>query len=210
MQTAVLPDLAEAERGRPQFDELLALVGTQLADADVATLERADDFAATAHEGQFRKSGEPYILHPIATARALVEIQFIDVETLSAALLHDVIEDTGRTVEDLEQEFGTKVARLVDGVTKLGMTASKVTQTEETTAARLERDKAAQAENLRKMVLAMAEVQSVRRNEKLATMYVVDVSQSIPQEYRSSILQFVSEDAKKRDARRGDLAGETM
>ena len=69
MQTAVLPDLAEADRGRPQFDELLALVSAQLADADVATLERAYDFAATAHEGQFRKSGEPYILHPIATAR---------------------------------------------------------------------------------------------------------------------------------------------
>ena len=157
MQTAVLPDLAEAERGRPQFDELLALVSAQLNDADVATLERAYEFAATAHEGQFRKSGEPYILHPIATARALVGIQFIDVETLSAALLHDVVEDTGRTVDELEQVFSTKIARLVDGVTKLGITASKVAQADETTAARQARDKAAQAENLRKMVLAMAE-----------------------------------------------------
>ncbi|MFN8512550.1 MAG: bifunctional (p)ppGpp synthetase/guanosine-3',5'-bis(diphosphate) 3'-pyrophosphohydrolase [Thermomicrobiales bacterium] len=155
---AVLPDLAEVDRGRPQFDDLFALVKPQLSDADAAMLERAYEYAATAHTGQFRKSGEPYILHPIATARALVEIQFIDIETLAAALLHDVIEDTGRTFEDLEGEFGTKVARLVDGVTKLGKTASRVTQTDENSAAaRLERDKAAQAENLRKMVLAMAE-----------------------------------------------------
>ncbi len=157
MQTVVSSDLADAERGRPQFAELLALVKPQLTDADVAMLERAYEYSATAHDGQRRKSGEPYIYHPIGTARVLVEIQFADTETLAAALLHDVIEDTGRTVEDLEQEFGTKVARLVDGVTKLGKTASKVTQAEETVASRQERDKAAQAENLRKMVLAMAE-----------------------------------------------------
>jgi GTP pyrophosphokinase len=157
MSIALSPDRTEADRGRPQFDDLLALVKPQLTDADAALLERAYDFAATAHDGQFRKSGEPYILHPIATARALVEIQFIDAETLAAALLHDVVEDTGRSVDELDQEFGTKVARLVDGVTKLGKTASRVTQTDDSTAARQERDKAAQAENLRKMVLAMAE-----------------------------------------------------
>jgi GTP pyrophosphokinase len=157
MQTVAAPDLIAAERGRPQFDDLLAIVRSQLTDADVAFLERAYEFAADAHDGQRRKSGEPYICHPIATAYALVEIQFIDVETLAAALLHDVIEDTAATLEDLDREFGSKVARLVDGVTKLGLTASKVTQAEETTAARQARDKAAQAENLRKMVLAMAE-----------------------------------------------------
>src|SRR5918998_4232259 len=102
MQTVAAPDLIAIERGRPQFDDLLAIVRSQLTDADVAFLERAYEFAADAHDGQRRKSGEPYICHPIATAYALVEIQFIDVETLAAALLHDVIEDTAATLEDLD------------------------------------------------------------------------------------------------------------
>ena len=93
----------------------------------MALIERAYEYAATAHAGQRRKSGEPYIFHPIATARILAEMQ-LDPETIAAALLHDVIEDTGATSRNSTAEFGARVAKLVDGVTKLGQTASRISQ----------------------------------------------------------------------------------
>jgi guanosine-3',5'-bis(diphosphate) 3'-pyrophosphohydrolase len=102
--------------------------------------------AKDAHEGQTRSSGEPYIIHPVAVARILAEMR-LDIETLQAALLHDVIEDTEVTKEELEAQFGTTVAELVDGVSKLDKL-------------KFRDRKEAQAENFRKMVLAM--VQDIR------------------------------------------------
>jgi GTP diphosphokinase / guanosine-3',5'-bis(diphosphate) 3'-diphosphatase len=147
------------EVGRAEFDELLAFVRRQMPGVNTAVIERAYEYAATAHAGQLRKSGEPYIFHPIATARILTEMQ-LDAETIAAALLHDVIEDTGATEQELAAEFGPRVAKLVDGVTKLGQTASRLSHADDG-AGRHEREKAAQAENLRKMVLAMVDDVSV-------------------------------------------------
>lgn len=99
-----------------------------------------------AHEGQTRSSGEPYIIHPVAVARILAEMH-LDNETLMAALLHDVIEDTEVTKEELAAQFGETVAELVDGVSKLDKL-------------KFRDRKEAQAENFRKMILAM--VQDIR------------------------------------------------
>src|SRR3954463_9306275 len=86
--------------------------------ADVGLIERAYDFAAKAHDGQRRKSGEPYFTHPAAVAGVIADLR-LDTASICAGLLHDCVEDTLATVDDLEREFGEEVAFLVDGVTKL-------------------------------------------------------------------------------------------
>lgn len=108
--------------------------------ADIALVERAYRTAHRCHEGQFRRSGEPYITHPVAVAEILADLGIGPV-TVSAALLHDTVEDTDYTLDDLRAEFGDEVAMLVDGVTKL----DKVTYGD-----------AAQAETVRKMIVAMS------------------------------------------------------
>ncbi|MDQ3689260.1 MAG: bifunctional (p)ppGpp synthetase/guanosine-3',5'-bis(diphosphate) 3'-pyrophosphohydrolase [Chloroflexota bacterium] len=122
--------VAEAQRHRPNADENL--------------LRRAYETAATAHEGQLRSSGEAYVTHPVEVAYYLATLQ-MDAETLAAALLHDVPEDTDYTIPEIEKRFGREVARLVDGVTKLSKFGSARTMEEQ------------QAENIRKMFMAMAE-----------------------------------------------------
>ncbi len=122
-------------------DRLLRIVGRYLTEEELAEVKRACVYGAFAHEEQFRSSGEPYIFHPIAVALILSEVQ-IDKDSLVGAILHDVIEDTEITYEEIENEFGTEVAQIVDGVTKL--TQIKFRSKEE-----------AKAENFRKMVLAM-------------------------------------------------------
>ena len=124
------------------FTELLHRVVLYNPKADVAFLSKAYHFAEAAHDNQRRISGEPYIFHPLAVARILAELE-LDLETLAAGLLHDVVEDTGITLARIEEEFGSDVASLVDGVTKLSRLEYKSKE---------ER----QAENLRKMFLAMA------------------------------------------------------
>ncbi|MCL6596412.1 MAG: bifunctional (p)ppGpp synthetase/guanosine-3',5'-bis(diphosphate) 3'-pyrophosphohydrolase [Firmicutes bacterium] len=109
---------------------------------DVSPVERAYDLAERAHAGQLRLSGEPYLVHPVAVAEILVGLQ-LDVESVTAALLHDVVEDTPVTLAELEAAFGAEVAALVDGVTKLSQIKFRSTEEE-------------QAGNLRKMLLAMA------------------------------------------------------
>ena len=111
-------------------------------EADIAQIERAYQYAKTAHEGQKRISGEDYISHPVEVAYILTEIE-MDTASICAALLHDVLEDTFMTYEEVEKEFGEEIALLVDGVTKLSRLEFKSKQD-------------AQAENLRRMFIAMA------------------------------------------------------
>lgn len=124
------------------IDELLQTVRTYLSDDGVNKIEQAYQFAAQAHAGQFRKSGEPYISHPLAVASILADLQ-LDEVTIVAALLHDTVEDTEVTLDAIRERFGEEVARLVDGVTKLRR--FKYQSKEEQ-----------QAENHRKMLVAMA------------------------------------------------------
>ena len=100
------------------IDQLLAKAGQYLKPNDLDRIRKAYEFADQAHAGQVRKSGEPYILHPLAVAEILVDMQ-LDATTLEAALLHDVVEDTTVTLEDVRETFGFTCAMLVDGVTKL-------------------------------------------------------------------------------------------
>lgn len=109
---------------------------------DMALIEKAYDIAEEMHRGQLRKSGEEYIIHPLSVAVILAELG-MDAETITAGILHDVVEDTEYTMEELTEDFGGEIALLVDGVTKLG-------------ALKFESKEARQAENLRKMFLAMS------------------------------------------------------
>ena len=109
---------------------------------DIARVETAYQFSEAAHHGQFRASGDPYISHPLAVANILAQLH-LDSQALSAALLHDVVEDTEVTKSDISRKFGKPVADLVDGVSKLDRIE-------------FETHEEAQAENFRKMLLAMA------------------------------------------------------
>lgn len=132
---------------------LMAGVKSYLPSADWPLVERAVQFAIQAHSGQKRNSGEPYVVHPIAAATTCATMQ-LDRDTIIAALLHDVPEDTNVTLEEIQQVFGEKVARLVDGVTKL----SKIKWTPvDEHSSRAQHEKQEQAENLRKMFLAMVD-----------------------------------------------------
>src|SRR5699024_202669 len=119
------------------------LVSFYMSEKHTAFVQKALDFATKAHEGQFRKSGEPYIIHPIQVAGILAELH-MDPHTVATGFLHDVVEDTDYTLEDLEAEFGKNVAMLVDGVTKLGKIKYKSHEEQ-------------LAENHRKMLIAMAQ-----------------------------------------------------
>ena len=112
-------------------------------NTDISMIEKAYHFAADKHKGQKRKSGEPYIIHPLCVGLILADLE-LDKETITAGILHDVVEDTDTSVEDISREFSYEVALLVDGVTKLGQLDYDKDKVE------------VQAENLRKMFLAMA------------------------------------------------------
>jgi len=128
-------------RRTPGLKELLAAVGKYLPPEQVTRIEEAAEFGASAHKGQKRLSGEPFIAHPVAAAAILADLH-LDADTLIAAILHDVIEDTPTPKDQLAARFGADVAELVDGVTKLD--AIQFKSREE-----------AQAESFRKMLLAM-------------------------------------------------------
>jgi GTP pyrophosphokinase len=134
---------ASAERHHEAFEELLSEVELYNPDVDRDLLERAYRFACDAHEGQQRRSGEDFVLHPIGVAKILAELGS-DESTLAAALVHDVVEDTPATIEEVRAEFGDDVATLVEGVTKL-------------TRIQFQSREQAQAENYRKMIVAMAQ-----------------------------------------------------
>jgi GTP diphosphokinase / guanosine-3',5'-bis(diphosphate) 3'-diphosphatase len=132
-----------AERHREELDQLLDEVAEYNPEVDRDLLERAFAFGARAHEGQQRRSGEDFILHPLGVARILAELRRDDA-TLAAALVHDVVEDTESTIEEVRTEFGDEIARLVEGVTKL-------------TRIQFQSREQAQADNYRKMIVAMAQ-----------------------------------------------------
>ncbi len=125
---------------RPVLEPLLAIHRGAHPKVDARLLQRGYDTAEERHHGQLRKSGDPYITHPLAVATILAELG-MDTTTLVAALLHDTVEDTGWTVAEVADEFGTEVAHLVDGVTKLD---------------KVKFGEAAEAETIRKMIVAMA------------------------------------------------------
>ncbi len=125
----------------PGLEELLAVVSTYLPSEQAQRIETAAEFAAEAHRGQKRKTGEPYIAHPLAAATVLADLR-VDADTIVAAILHDVIEDTPIAKEELATSFGANVAEIVDGVTKLDQIQFKSREE-------------AQAESFRKMILAM-------------------------------------------------------
>ena len=125
-----------------RLNDILDTVKGYAPDADVDLVMRAYVYSARAHAGQLRKSGEPYLIHPIAVAGLLAEMR-MDVDTIAVGLLHDTMEDCLATHEDILDEFGVEVAEMVDGVTKIGKLNFRTKQE-------------AQAENFRKLVLAMA------------------------------------------------------
>lgn len=125
------------------YETLIARVRKYHPSTDISMIEKAYLIAKNAHEGQFRKSGEAYIIHPLWVAIILAGLE-LDKETIVSGMLHDVVEDTVMTEEEIAKEFGEEVALLVDGVTKLGQLSYSTDKLE------------VQAENLRKMFLAMA------------------------------------------------------
>ena len=134
----------DAKRHREDLvEELIAEVEAYNPDVDKELLRRAFELAERAHAGQTRRSGEEFIHHPLGVARICAELH-LDEQTVAAALLHDVIEDTDSDLEELRSEFGSDVAQLVEGVTKL-------------TRISFQSREQAEAENYRKMIVAMAQ-----------------------------------------------------
>ena len=149
------------------FGRLIEKVQEYLPPERIALVEDAYNFASKAHQGQMRKSGDPYIEHPLQTALTLAQLQ-LDASTLAAALLHDVPENCGIPISQLKAEFGSEVSKLVDGTTRLGklsLHAPSVATRE------------SQAENLRKMLVAMAEdlrVVFIKLADRLHNMRTLD------------------------------------
>ena len=142
-KTENIKTMKEFESPESLYKELIASVRKYHPSDDISLIEKAYRVADEAHKGQVRKSGEAYIIHPLCVAIILAELE-LDKETIVAGLLHDVVEDTVMTVEEIAAEFSDEVALLVDGVTKLGQLSYDADKVE------------IQAENLRKMFLAMA------------------------------------------------------
>ena len=155
-----------------EFEILLPAL-SYLSQDEIALVRQAFEFSRLAHEGQFRKSGEPYITHPLAVAGILAGWH-LDAQTLCAALLHDVVEDTPATAGEIEERFGKAVSLLVEGVSKLDKLS-------------FESEQQAQAENFRKMLLAMAQdvrVILVKLADRLHNMHTMG---SMPPEKRKRI-----------------------
>ena len=150
------------------FSRLVEKAEGYLPSPKMALVEDAYKYALKAHEGQVRKSGEPYVEHPLETALTLAELQ-LDASTLAAALLHDVPENCGIPISEIEARFGSEVAKLVDGTTKLGKLSWRGKEVAL---------KQAQAENLRKVLVAMAEdlrVVFIKLADRLHNMRTLDI-----------------------------------
>ena len=163
------------EKPATDIDELLELAARYNPEVDRELLRRAYEVAAEAHDGQKRLTGEAYLVHPFEVAKLLTELE-VDDATLAAALLHDVVEDTGRELEEVQAEFGQEIAGLVDGVTKLRRI-------------QFDTGRARQAENLRRMLLAMAQdlrVILIKLADRLHNMRTLD---PLPKERRIEVAQ---------------------
>jgi len=161
-------------------NKLIELASTYLPEDKIPLVKEAYEFAAKAHLGQVRKTGGPYLEHPVSVAMILAELH-LDAETLAAALLHDVPEDCGISLDEIGAKFGLPVVKLVDGVTKLNKLANR--------ARTGEAQSKAQAENLRKMLLATAEdlrVVLIKLADRLHNMRTLGV---LPAEKRRAIAQ---------------------
>ncbi|WP_051633129.1 RelA/SpoT family protein [Thermonema rossianum] len=135
----------EAERREilKRYRKLMRIAKPYLKEGDAGLIKRAFKMAAEAHKDMRRKSGEPYIFHPLAVAQICVEEMGLGATSIAAALLHDVVEDTDITLEEIEREFGSKIARIIDGLTKITDVEDSVTSS--------------QAENFKKVILTLAE-----------------------------------------------------
>ncbi|WAW15564.1 RelA/SpoT family protein [Peptostreptococcus equinus] len=156
------------------LQKLIDKIKSYAPNADIEKVARVYDLAKKAHEEQYRKSGEPYIIHPIAVANILADMQ-LDIDTICAGILHDVVEDTDYTLEQVEEWFGKDVAVLVDGVTKLGK-IHYMTKEE------------SQSENLRKMFLAMAKdmrVILIKLSDRLHNMRTLEYMDSSKAKYKA-------------------------
>ncbi|MFC1985763.1 RelA/SpoT family protein [Chloroflexota bacterium] len=172
------------------FSKLIDKAREYLLPEKIALVEDAYNYAMKAHEGQMRKSGEPYLEHPLQVALTLAELQ-LDSSSLAASLLHDVPENCGIPISEIEARFGPEVAKLVDGTTKLGRLSwqapGEVARREGITT------RQEQAENLRKMLVAMAEdlrVVFIKLADRLHNMRTLD---ALPLEKRRSIAQETAE-----------------
>lgn len=146
-----------------RIQQILDKVKQHNQSANLELIQHAYVYAASAHAGQTRLSGEPYLSHPLAVADTLAEMGF-DEPTVAAGLLHDTVEDTKATIEDIDENFGEEVADIVDGVTKISMIP-------------FENKEEAQAENIRKMILAMSHdmrVLMVKLADRLHNMSTLD------------------------------------
>src|ERR687890_962714 len=158
-----------------RFETLLEKVRDYSPEADLELLRRAYVFSALEHKGQVRHSGEPYLVHPLEVADLLADMK-LDVVAIAAGLLHDIVEDTLTPIERISELFGTDIAHVVEGVTKLG--AISFSSSEER-----------QAENFRKMLLAMVDdirVILVKLADRLHNMRTLH---HLPEERRTKIAQ---------------------
>ena len=157
-----------------RIQNLIEKIKAYAPNADIDKVVRAYNLAKEAHKGQFRKSGEPYIIHPVAVANILADME-LDIDTICGGLLHDVVEDTDYEESDIEEMFGKDVAALVDGVTKLGKI--KYMTKEES-----------QASNLRKMFMAMAKdmrVMLIKLSDRLHNMITLEYMDSDKVRYKA-------------------------
>lgn len=137
----VLKENGVSQKPVRTLDDLLVHIRSYYPNADLKIIEKAYTFSEKAHEGQIRRSGEPYIAHPLSVAAILADLH-LDLDTVAAGLLHDTVEDTSVTLEDIRREFGEVISHLVDGVTKIGQMKFKNSHEK-------------QGENIRKMIVAM-------------------------------------------------------
>ncbi len=155
-----------------QYKELLRISYQTLTEDDKKLIRRAFDTAVDAHKDQRRKSGEPYVFHPIAVAKIVASEIGLDATCIAAALLHDVVEDTHYTLEDIDEQFGPTVARIVDGLTKISYLNN-------------DKDISLQAENFRKMLLTLNDdvrVIIIKIADRLHNMQTMDSMRSDKQE----------------------------
>ena len=171
---AVIDTEQENKQIAKQYKELLRISYQTLTDEDKKLIRLAFDTAVDAHKNQRRRSGEAYIFHPIAVAKIVASKIGLDSTSIAAALLHDVVEDTEYTLEDLERLFGETVARIVDGLTKISMLSS-------------EKDISLQAENFRKMLLTLNDDVRVILIKIADRLHNMQTMESMPEEKQVKI-----------------------